>query len=259
MNKPDQREVTRRNEDYVTNKVLALFAVAAVYLFGFTSLINKLKSSDADVFVLINKVLICICAVATAFCFIMHVRKIKAEGYKPYSVLTWSYGGWVSLVATLCLIFIGYNYDMASKVLYVFIPVGAVLYLIRQSYQAEFYIVCSTHALVAVGLWYMYKFPGEYRYSGIGTAFFWIVCIMCVAAVVVSFITLKTGGKLVISGKEAAPFGNLNTGYTAALYSVTLAFTVACRLIGPVFCYYGMFIVCGFILCSAIYYTAKLI
>jgi len=259
LNKPDQREVNRRNEDYITNKVLALFAVAAVFLFGFTSLINNLKGSNADIFIIINKVLICAFAVLTAVCFVQHVKKVKSGGYKEFAVFTWHYFAWVSLAATACLIFINYNYDMASKILYVFIPVGAVLYLIKNSYQAEFSTVCCTHALVAMALWYMYKYPTGYRYNGIGIVLFVIVCLLCAAAVIFAVFSGKTGGKLRIKDYELTPFKGMKRGYIAALYSATLAFVILCSIMGPIWCYYGMFVVCGFILCSAIYYTAKLI
>ena len=65
---------------------------------------------------------------------------------------------WFGLVLALsCAMMMFYSYTLAMRLLYVLMPVSAVLYLIYYVYPREFFTVCLTHASLAFLMWALAK------------------------------------------------------------------------------------------------------
>lgn len=133
----------------------------------------------------------------------------------------------------------------------------ALLYLIKLLYQPEFFLLSIVN-ICAGGVFY--------RLSRIAITLsaqaMWYRAVLAAAVIVcalIAFLASRHGGELKPFGKQVRA---ISRGGSPALIYITGAVWIVCMgvslLLGPVLCYYCVFVAVAFELAAAVYYTMKL-
>jgi len=141
------------------------------------------------------------------------------------------------------------------KVLYVALPVVAVVYLIYHVYQREFFVQLLAAGLGSVGLYALSRLQarGEVALSAV------LVGVVGVALIAAAGLLQKA------RGQDGALFGRdvLEKGANYAIISLTLVLVLAgfmaAYLTNASITYILMYVLLGYLLVLAIYYTVRLI
>jgi len=165
-----------------------------------------------------------------------------------------------TFILICCGAFLLYRYWVsAAPAVYFLIIAAVVLYLIRQLYQREFFVI-SLLTILAGGTFYLLS---RLYASGVVTPTAILVnlplAVLSVLAALLAAFAARHDGAVRLGKRETrvfrAGFSPLYLYITSAVWLVCL---IAGVLLGSVFVYYCMFAAAGFELVAACYYTVKL-
>ncbi len=250
----NNRDTSR--EDYMSNRVMAVFTAAIVMLLGLTYLWNAYDVGRTFFAAQrINNILIWVSAAGLIACIVWLSADPK-RGRLRNTILNGAMGSLFFLVLLGSLLLVRYNYMVARRVLYIIIPSIAILHLIYCSYQREFFVLCLTHSAILFGLWIMARTASD-KLALLAA----IVClIICAAAVLVFLAASRAGGTLQL-GRARLRVLDSDVSRTAAfaVYGVTALAVVAAYILGAPLAYYILYAMVALLVMAAIIFTVKLI
>lgn len=245
-------------EDYLANRVMAVFVAAVVLLFGLSYLWNAYNVARTFFAALrINTILIWVSAAALAGSLVWLASDLKKGRVKTAAVFNGAMSTVFFAVLLGSLLLIRYNYSSAKRVLYVVIPAIAILHLIYCSYQREFFSLCLTHSAVSYAIWIIAK-ASDRKLALIAAV---AAIAVCGVALLIYFAARKTDGVLHIGKLGLKAFDNAGVSAKAvvAVYGITAVLVAAAYILAAPVAYYILYAVAAFIAGAAVYFTVKLI
>lgn len=249
-----------KTQDTVTNRVLIFFGCTAVFLWAISYLSRAFDYQSSFRAACIAAVVLIFVGAAGCIAGLVwqnaRVRSGRAKNAAfSGNVLAWF--GLVLAVSSAMMRF--YSYTLAMRLLYVLLPVAAILYLIYYTYPREFFTICTTHAVLALCMWVLAK-ASDSGDTRLRTIAFALAAVLCAAAFGLACVACKAGGVIKLGSHQVAVFGKKTSLlYLAAVYGVTLALFVAALLLGSPFAFYALYAIIGFIFVAAVYYTVRML
>ena len=250
----------QKQQDIITNRVLIFFGFTAVFLWAISYLSRAFDyASSFQAANIAAVVLMVVGAAAVVAGLVWQSARIRSGAARD-AALSGYVIAWFGLVLTLsCAMMMFYSYTLAMRLLYVLMPVSAVLYLIYYVYPREFFTVCLTHSSLAFLMWALAK-TARGGDPVICYASFGLAVLICAAALALAYKTRGTDGVLTMGSRRIAVFNKTtNIRYITAVYAVTLVLLVAALLLGAPLAFYALYAVLAFIAVSAVYYTVRML
>ncbi|MBQ9925919.1 MAG: hypothetical protein IJO51_07855, partial [Clostridia bacterium] len=252
------KEELRKQEDFIANRVMAVFSGAVVMLWGLAYL---WRGYDVGATLLaaikINNILIGVSAVGFVASLIWWISQIKKGTNKERPVLTGSMFALFFGALLVSVLLIKYDYDSAKRVLYVVIPGAAILHLVYSTYQREFFSFALTHSVICYLLWIMAK---TYNPS-LELAALAAILVICVVAFVFFLLAKRHDGEGHFGPITIRLYDNkkLKTDHVALIYGGTALLAGAAFALGNPYAYYILYALVGLVVGAAVYFTVKLI
>ncbi|MEA4920282.1 MAG: hypothetical protein VB078_05125 [Clostridiaceae bacterium] len=258
IRKSDREAIKRNSEDYIANRVMVVFALAIVMLWGLTYLWNAYDVAGTFFAAIkANNILIGVSVLGLAGSIAWSVHDMKKGTFKKESFFNGVMFSFFFFVLTCSSLLIKYNYIIAKRVLYVLIPGIAILHLVYCSYQREFFSLAMTHSAIAYIIWIIAKTSNPkldllMTVAGI---------VICGVALIAFFAAKKTKGRLklgiinmkVFDSRDICPIK------VSLIYGLSAVLIAAAYILGAPYAYYILYAVIGFLAVSAVYFTVKLI
>ncbi len=258
VNKNRAKDDLRKQEDFVANRVMAVFSGAVVMLWGLAYL---WRGYDVAATILtamkVNTILIGVSAVGLAASLAWWISQIKAGTNKKNPVFTGSMFALFFGALLVSVLLIKYDYESAKRVLYVLIPGAAILHLVYSTYQREFFSFCLTHSLISYLLWIMAKtYNPSLELAALGS-----ILAICGVAVVFFLLASRNDGEGHFGPITIRLYDNkkIKTAHIAVLYGCTALLAVLAYMLGAPYAYYIMYTLIAVVVGAAVYYTVKLI
>ena len=248
MKKNQKSKENYLRESCITNRVMLVFVAAAVGLWGFSRLSNSMNyaatffgaRTAAQVILALF-----LAGTAAALYFVYKTRSWETAGYKVVTPgLIAGFCGCGALGAWLML----RNFASAMQLLYVMLPVAAVLYLVYYTFQREFFLLCASGALSMLAM-YACGSAGLKR------------VLPALAAIAVNGLLLYAnlkGEKGLFRGfrvREAACCPKA----AVAAYPVLTLLVLAALVLGSPLSVYLLYVTGGLLFVAAVYFTVKLL
>lgn len=254
------KNVPQKKEDYITNKVLAVFSVClggVLILMGLKKLIDF--GTTFLIGMMVVRILMGVSAVGVLAGIFMAVREKKNRVDNTFRILTGRNVIIVFAAAFVILAMVHHYGFPIFKVFYGLLPVLAVYYLIYHSYQPEF-CVMSVDCGVTIALLLIVR---RAQISANVQYLAWVAVAVCAALAVVQIATVmhirKAGGKL-RAGKHRWNFRFSKNAYLM-LYLTPVVMTALTALgagMGLTIALYALFAAAAYLFVTAVYYTVKL-
>lgn len=245
------------HEDYLASRVMAVFAAVMVILAGLTYLWNAYDVGTTFFAAMrVNNILIWVSAAGVMGSLAWLVSDIKKDRLKRSPVLNGAMATVFFLALLGSLLLIKYNYVVSKRVLYIALPVAAILHLIYCSYQREFFSLCVTHFSVILAVWMAARQAG--RTAAVASV---IAIVICGAAVLIFLSARKKGGYISVGKLKIKVYDNKNiTSQTVfAVYGVTALMVAAALFLAAPYAYYILYALAAFLVIEAVYFTVRLI
>lgn len=255
------KQISKVESDYVTNRVLTVFAAGILLMIYATYLKTGLSyaSSFPTAFLVAKAALWAGLGLALAG-VVLDVWQMRKGSYRAETLFNGTGLLMVGLVLSLAsYLMIGFDPETSLRVLYVIIPVCAILYLVYSVYPREFFSLATAMTLVAVVLWLIARSIGSNAMSGATVWFLAVGLLICVGLEGVYLMVRKNRGKLKMGKFQPVLFGP----DTKHALVVTVAACCAVLLLAAFFLagsvgYYAMFALVGALFVMAVYYTVKM-
>ena len=252
------KEDLRKQEDFVANRVMAVFSGAVVMLWGLAYLWRGYDVAATLLAAMqINNILIGVAAVGLAGSLAWWISQIKKGTNKDNPVFTGSMFVLFFGALLVSLLLIKYDHESAKRVLYVVIPGAAILHLVYSTYQREFFSFCLTHSTICYLMWIMAK---TYNPS-LEMAALAAILIICVVAFLFYLLAKRHDGEGHFGPITIRLYDNkkIGTDHVALIYGVTALLAAVAYVLGIPYAYYILYALIGLVVAVAVYYTVKLI
>ena len=256
MNKKEQQIQRAKQEDAILTKVL-WWIVGAVVLEALLLLLNRVYfhyTPDQIAMVQAIRSVLTVLAVVLPICFVvLLIWAVKARKSGKHAQLSAALAV-VALALAVCAVVIRLFYESGMHLLYVAVPVVAVLALIYYLYQREFFFAAILSALGLLGVKVV---PYRVGFPTIAYTYAIMLGVLLVGAVVVFRVMQTADGKLKLGGKwvEILP-KNANYALLYVTCAVVAVAVVAALLLGALTVLYGVLV--AWLLILAVYYTVRL-
>ncbi|HIU42884.1 MAG TPA: hypothetical protein IAB67_01145 [Candidatus Ventrousia excrementavium] len=259
--KEAKAQKVQKAQDIITNRVLIFFGFTAIFLWVISYLNRAFDYPSSFQAANVAAVIMMVVGAAAVVAGLVWQRARVRSGKAQDAALSGYVVVWFGLVLALsCAMMMFYSYTLAMRLLYVLMPVSAVLYLIYYVYPREFFTVCLTHASLAFLMWALAKTSDAGGDPVIRYGSFVLAVLVCAAALALAYKTRSTGGVLTLGSRQIAVFNKTtNIRYVTILYAATLVLLVAALLLGAPFAFYVLYADLAFIAVAAVYYTVRML
>lgn len=236
-----------KDQDYITNKILAVFSLC---LFGVMALwyVNNLLFHSTQ-YMLGLQILdiarwVGVALVAVSLVLFVLDRK---SGRDPHRLLAGQNLLLAAVLFTVVVTLVDIDPVHMIKLFYGVLPALAVYYLIYHSYQPEFFLIATDCAVAAALL------LGVRLSQGTAAAYFAAVLAVVLAAVQIVYVRKRLSGS-----KLPAGFGPKAWAVISVTAAVMAALVVLGALLGPARVFYLLCAAAAYLFILAVYYTVKL-
>lgn len=254
-----KRTVVDRKSDQLTNRILIVFASTLLAIIGLMT-VYKSYNRAATMFHTRTALLVlaCVGAAGIAAGIYIALRAKHSDKYKNQYSFGVNLSGFMAVFAGSCL-FMGVYHNDAVRVLYFALPVCAVLYLIYQIYQREFFAISLLTSLGGFVCWAISRLANQPNLSR-SAELCAVGCLLTVAVAALFFFLIKRGGgALRLGAKRIALMpGRASYRFIFITCALIAASVVLAMLLGPLAAYYAVFILFAYLFIMAVYYTVKL-
>lgn len=238
----------KRAQDLVTGRIMAIFLVTVLLLWGMSYLYDMMTYGATFMQgQLVNNVVMAVSGLAAGICLVMYFTAKKRGTLRTDRVVNSGFLALCFLVMCACSFILAMDYYNGMHILYIFLPVTAVLFLVYHVYERQFFTFCLVEAMAISAAYCCYVGAWE-KTPALVMAF-----ALCLVPMVLA---LMGSGKLEklsqqVLGKQ------FDKRYTLLVYGVTLLVLAAAALVrGKV-----ALVIClalgAYMLASAVYYTVK--
>ncbi len=251
----------QKTQDIITNRVLIFFGVTAIFLWAISYLSRAFDYAVSFRAACTVSVVLIFAGAAGFFAALLWQNRRIRSGKAAEAALSGYTLAWFALAlsgASAMMRF--YSYTLTMRILYVAMPVAAILYLIYYVYPRVFFTLCFTHSIMAFLLWGVAKTSDWAGESFLCWALFGLGELVCVASLGLVAVASRHGGSVPVLGRSVNVFGKkMNVKALAAAYLVPMALFVAAVLLGIPFAFYALWVVLGFLLLCAVYFTVRML
>ncbi len=237
-----------KKQDVATQRILAVFVMAAVVLWAMSKLYGIMTTSKTFMLgQIVNTVLLVVGGIAAVVFIMLSIRERKQGSVCETQILSNSFFALCSMVICVSSFILAVDFYYGMHILYVFLPVVAVLYLVYYVFERQFFSYCVASAMsISAAYW---------CYSGVWERIpaLLIAGILCLVPVVLTFVNSGSLQKVseIFLGKQ------YDKRYTVLVYAVMLLLlAVAAVLQGKVALIISL-CMGAYLLAAAVYYTIK--
>lgn len=247
------------NEEYTTNKVLAVFSVCLLGVLVLMVLQRLLDYGNTwAAGMVMVRVLLGIGVVGIVCGIVLLVREGAGKRERERRIVCGRNVLIVGIAMALSMAVIGYMGTQPIKMLYVILPVLAVYYLVYHSYAPEFFLIAADSG-VALGLmWLTHRALASGSHG-------WMAYASLVAAAVLAVLQLvcisklrAQKGKFTFRGKTVDSHFSRNAYKMLIVTPVLMTVLVATVLLAPAYVLIAMGVAAAYLFITAVYYTVKL-
>ena len=246
----------RKSDDYITYRVVLAFIEAAVFLL----LMSKLQAAivtpttykNALAACLIIAAVSCVCAIAGAVSYIISVRK---GTYRSERIFNGMFLAAAAAVITISSLILYFDPADGMRVIYVFIPASAILFLVYSVYPKTLFVTSATHIYVAFTFYALRRMT----VFNVRLTLLLAALVVCAVALALYFATVKKKGCIQVAGVRFVLFDRTtNRNYLLLLYGVTAAALVAVFFLPAVAAFYAMIATILYMVCAVVHGTVKM-
>ncbi len=254
------KNVPQKKEDYITNKVLAVFTVClsgVLILMGLQKLIDF--GTTFLLGMLVVRILMGVAAVGVLVGILLAVRE-KKNGIDTSCRLLTGRNIVIVFAAAFVILALVHHYGFPIfKVFYGLLPVLAVYYLIYHSYQPEFCVISADcgAAIVLLLIVRRAQISANVQYLA------WVAAALCIVIAIVQIIAVvqvkKAGSQLKLGSHQWTYRFSQNAYLMMFLTPVVMAALVTVgAAMGLTIALYAIFVAAAYLFVTAVYYTVKL-
>ena len=235
----------KQGKDLATKRILAVFLVAALVLWGMSFLYDMMTYGSTFMKgQMINNVLLAVSALATVVLIVLYVTAKKRGAVHADRVLNSGFLALCALAVCASSFILAMDYNNGMHILYIFLPVAAVLYLVYYVYERQFFSFCVSAAISIAAAYCCYANVWE-KLPALALAV--VLCLITMAA------ALMNGGKLreLVLGKQ------FDKGYVLAVHGAMILLMAAAMLLGGKLALIISLAMGVYLLAAAVYYTIK--
>lgn len=247
------KNIKKQVQDTVTNQVMLVFGASAVLLWG-VSLLSKFldRGNTYGITLTITRILLAASLLTAGVLLVRFFLDQKNGRLRSGAIL---HAGIFALffgALSACCGILLYNPITGMRLIYVFLPAVAILFLVFKVYDRQFFTFCVTHGIVAYALYRCYVLPQGGHFRLLGTLLAALICLF-VAGLVLSVENRQNIVRKSLLGDEA------DKSYLLPLYLITLCVLTAGFLFGGKVSLVLLLTDVAYMIGAAIYFTVKLI
>lgn len=232
----------------ITQRILAIFLVTALLLWGMSYLYDLMTYGSTFMLgQMINNVVLIGSGLAAVVGFVLYFTGKKRGTVSADKVVNSGFLALCFLVMCACSFILAMDYYNGMHILYIFLPVTAVLFLVYHVYERQFFTFCVTEAM-AIGAAYCCYVNAWEKMPLLVLAF--VLCLIPVA------LTLAKGEK-VSRVSEKVLGKQYDKRYVLLVYGITMLMLAAAALMGGKLALILCLALGVYMLASVVYYTVK--
>ncbi len=238
----------KQSEDLATKRILAVFVMAAAVLWGMSRLYDVMTYGSTFMLgQVLNNVLLAVSALAAAVLVVLYVLTQKRGTASKDRVLDTGFFALCALTVCASSLILAVDFYNGMHILYVFLPVVAVLYLVYYIYERQFFSFCTASVMAISASYWSYS-NGWERLPALVLA-----GLMCVAVMVLAVVNCDKLAKL----QEAVLGKQFDKRYTLLIYAAMLVLMVAATMMEGKIALIIALAMGIYLVAAAVYYTIK--
>lgn len=246
MNEKNRKK--KQAQDLVTSRILAIFLVTVLLLWGMSSLYDMMTYGSTFMQgQLINNCVMAVSGLAALISLVVYFTAKKRGTLHTERVVNSGFVALCLLVVCACSFILAMDYYNGMHILYIFLPVTAVLFLVYHVYERQFFTFCAVEAMAIATAYCCYVNAWE-KTPALVLSF--VLCLIPMALAVL-------GGEKVKLLSEKVLGKQYDKRYTLLVYGATMLALVAAALLGGKLALILCLALGAYVLASAVYYTVK--
>lgn len=235
----------KQSQDLATKRILAVFLVAALILWGMSSLYRMMTYGTTFMQgQTINKTVLAVSALASVVLIAIYVIAKKRGSFREDRVLNSGFWALCALAVCASSFILSVEYNNGMHILNVFLPVTAVLYLVYFVYERQFFSFCVSAAVSIASAYWSYTAAWEKTPAAA------LAVGLCLIIMVMA---LMKGGKF----QEAVLGKSFDKRYVLAVHGAMILLVLAALLLGGKLALMIALAMGIYLLAAAVYYTVK--
>ena len=235
----------KKSQDLATKRILAVFLVAALVLWGM-SLVYDMMTYGTTFMQghLINNALMAVSALASLVLIVIYVMSKKRGVFCEERVLNSGFFALCALAVCASSFILAMDYYNGMHILYIFLPVAAVLYLVYYVYERQFFSF-SVAATISIAASYC-------CYTGAWEKVPALVLAAALSLSIMVVVQLKAGKvQELVLGKQ------FDKRYVLGIHGAMILLLAAAAVLGGKLALIIALAMGVYLLASAVYYTIK--
>lgn len=238
----------KQEQDLVTKRIMAIFVVTVLLLWGMSSLYNMMTFGSTFLQgQIVNNVVMAASGLGAVIMLVLYFTSKKRGTLNTERVVNTGFLALCLLVVCACSFILAMDYYNGMHILYVFLPVVAVLFLVYHVYERQFFTFCVVEAMAISALYCCFVNAWE------KSAMLVLSGVLCL--IPMGLTLLKGEGVAKITEKVLGK--QHDKRYTLLVYAITLALLVAAAMLGGKIALILCLALGAYVLASAVFYTVK--
>ena len=236
------------NQDFATRRILAVFLAAALILWGMSYIYEVMTfGTTFQLGIRINRIVLAVSGVAAICCFAVYFLAHKRGTFHSERVFNSGFFALCTTVLFACSGLLALDFYHGMHVLYIFLPVTAVLFLVYCIYERQFFTFCMAQALAITAAYTCYA--GNWM----------SVPLAVIAVVLCALLAVVAAGKQpgLLRMKEALFGKQPNVRYALLVYCCTIAMLILAAVLKGKVALLISLALGAYLLACAVYYTVR--
>ena len=246
MNEKNRKK--KQAQDLATRRILAIFLVTVLLLWGMSYLYDMMTYGSTFMQgQLINNGVMAVSGLAALISLVIYFTAKKRGTLHTERVVNSGFVALCLLVVCACSFILAMDYYNGMHILYVFLPVTAVLFLVYHVYERQFFTFCGVEAVAIAAAYCCYVNAWE-KTPAMVLSF--VLCLIPMALAVLGGEKIKLLSEKVL-GKQ------YDKRYILLVYGATMVALAVAALLGGKLALILCLALGAYVLASAVYYTVK--
>ena len=235
-------------QDLITKRIMAIFVVTVLLLWGMSSLYNMMTFGSTFLQgQIVNKVVMAVSGLGALIMLVLYFTSKKRGTLNTERVVNTGFLALCLLVVCACSSILAADYYNGMHILYVFLPVVAVLFLVYYVYERQFFTFCVVEAVAISALYCCFVNAWE------KSALLVLSGVLCL--IPMGLTLLK--GEAVAALTEKVLGKQYDKRYTLLVYAITLVLLAAAAALGGKIALIICLVLGAYVLAAAVFYTVK--
>lgn len=235
----------KQGQDLATKRILAVFLVAALVLWGMSFLYDMMTYGSTFMQgQLINNALLAVSALAAVVLIVIYVTSKKRGTFHEERVLNSGFFALCALAVCASSFILAMDYYNGMHILYVALPVAAVLYLVYYVYERQFFSFCVSAAISIAAAYCCYVNAWEKIPALV------LAAALCLTTMALALVKNGKAQEMVL-GKQ------FDKRYVLAVHGIMVLLLAVAVLVGGKLALIIALAMGIYLLAAAVYYTIK--